>query len=85
MNLAQEVLREMKLRKKNVDTSTNTIVAMRKWGFLSQPREMEIQLFADEHSVEVAVNVQAQIRALDFGTCEYLEEEFLHRLRERLN
>jgi len=85
MNLAQEVLREMKLRKKNVDTSTNTIVAMSKWGFLSQPREMEIQLFADEHSVEVAVNVQAQIRALDFGTCEYLEEEFLHRLRERLN
>lgn len=85
MHLAQEVLREMKLRKKNVDSSTSTIVAHRKWNFLTQSREMEIQVFADENKVEVAVNVYPQIKALDFGTSEYLEEEFLYRLRERIN
>jgi hypothetical protein len=85
MHLAQEVLREMKLRKENVDISSNTIQARRSWNFLSPPREVEITVFADDNRVEVAVNVESQIKALDFGTSEYLEEEFLHRMKERLN
>jgi hypothetical protein len=85
MRLAQDVLRDMNLNKKDIDNSTNTIYARRNWKFLSPPRDVEIQMFADENKVEIAVNVQAQISALDFGTSEYLEEEFLHRLKERLN
>jgi len=85
MHLAQEVLREMKLRKESVDLSSSTIQARRNWSFLSPPRDVEITVFADDNRVEVAVNVESQIKALDFGTSEYLEEEFLYRMKERLN
>ncbi len=85
MHLTQEVLREMKLRKEFVDNSNNRIQASRGWKLLSPGREVEITMYADEHRVEVAVNVESQIKAFDFGTNEYLEEEILLRLRDRLN
>lgn len=85
MRLAKEVLKDMKLGKNFVDSSTSTIVASQNRRFLAQRRQMEIQLFADDHKVEIAVSVQSRIRALDFGISEYMEEEFLHRMRERIN
>lgn len=85
MHLAQEVLREMKLRKENVDTGSSTILASRGWNFLSSSKEIEITMYADENRVEVAVDVQPRMKALDFGTSEYIEEDFLLRMRDRLN
>jgi hypothetical protein len=85
MHLAQEVLREMNLRNGKVDNSTNTIMAHRNWRFLSPARDVEITMYADDHRVEVAVNVESQVKALDFGASEYMEEEILIRMRDRLN
>jgi len=85
MHLAKEVLREMKLKQGMVDTSNYTIQASRGWGFLNPPREVEIIMYADNNRVEVAVNVESQLKVLDFGTSDYIEEEFLLRLNARLN
>ena len=85
MHLAQEIIREMKLRKESVDTASSTILASRGWNFLSPGKEIEINMYADEDRVEVAVNVETKMKAFDFGTSEYLEEDFLLRMRDRLN
>ena len=85
MHVTQEILHELKLRKEFVDNSNNRIQASRGWKLFSPSKEVEIIMYADEHRVEVAVNVESQIKALDFGTNEYLEEEILLRLRDRLN
>jgi hypothetical protein len=85
MHLAQEVLREMKLRQSSVNNQQSLIQATRGWNFLSPPHEVEVKIFAEEKRVEVAVNIEAKLKLLDFGSSEYLEEEFLYRMRERLH
>ena len=85
MHVAQEVLKEMKLRKETVDTQNNFIQATRRWGFMRPSQDVEITMYADENRVEVAVNAESNMKMLDFGTSEYLEEEFLVRLKDRLN
>lgn len=84
MHLAHEVLREMKLRQSSISANQSVIHAERGWNFLSPPHEMEIQIFSEDRRVEVAVSVEPRHKMLDFGTSEYLEEEFLYRLRERI-
>lgn len=85
MHIAQEVLKDMNLRKGEVDVQNARIQAYRKWGFLRPSKEVEITMYADDARVEVAVNIEPSIKVLDFGTSQYLEEEFLHRLKERIN
>lgn len=85
MHLAQEVLREMKLRDAKVNSAGNSIIAERGWGFLSPPTGVEVTVFSEEKRVEVAVNVESKVKMLDFGRSEYLEEEFLYRLKERIS
>ena len=58
---------------------------LKTWNFLSSSKEIEITMFVDENRVEVAVDVQPRMKALDFGTSEYIEEDFLLRMRDRLN
>jgi len=84
MHLAQEVLREMKLRQSSVNNAQSMIVAQRGWSFLSPPQDVEITIFSEERRVEVAVNIESKVKMLDFGGSEYLEEEFLYRLKERM-
>lgn len=82
---AQEVLRDMKLRNAVLDNKNNRIVVNDGWGFFRPPREMEILMYSDEDKVEISVNVETTVKMLDFGSSEYLEEELLHRLREKLD
>jgi hypothetical protein len=84
LHLAQEVLRELKLPDAKVNSSGSSIVAARGWSFLSPPTDVEITLFTEDKRVEVAVSVDTKVKMLDFGRSEYLEEEILHRLRERI-
>jgi hypothetical protein len=44
-----------------------------------------VKIFAEEKRVEVAVNIEPKVKLLDFGSSEYLEEEFLYRMKERLH
>jgi hypothetical protein len=46
---------------------------------------VEVTFFSDDKRVEVAVNVESKMKMLDFGRSEYLEEEILYRLRERIS
>ena len=85
MHLAQEVLREMKLQDAKVNNNGNTILAQRGWSFLSPPTGIEVTIFTEEKRVEVAVNVESKVKMLDFGRSEYLEEEILYRLKERIS
>lgn len=85
MHLAQEVLKEMKLSKSEVDSQNARIQAHCGWGFMRPAKDVEITMYADDARVEIAVNVESKIKALDFGTSQYLEEEILLRLRDRLN
>jgi hypothetical protein len=82
---AQEVLKELRIHKEIVDSASNSIRAFRSWRFLNPGKEVEITLYSDENRVEVAVNVESTMKALDFGSSEYLEEEILHRLHERIH
>jgi hypothetical protein len=84
MHLAQEVLLELKLNDAKVNSAGNSILVERGWGFLSPPTGVEITVFSDEKRVEVAVNVESKVKMLDFGRSEYLEEEILYRLKERI-
>lgn len=84
MHIAQEVLKDMNLRKGDVDVQNARIQAYRNWGFLRPANEVEITMYSDDSKVEVAVNIEPSIKALDFGTSQYLEEEFLYRLKERI-
>jgi hypothetical protein len=84
VHLAQEVLREMKLRPSTVNNDQSLIQATRGWNFFSPPHEVEVKFFSEEKRVEVAVNVEPKVKVLDFGSSEYLEEEFLYRMKERL-
>lgn len=84
-HLAQEVLRELNLRDTKNNSSSNPIVAERGWKFLSPPVGIEVTVFSDEGRVEVAVNVESKVKMLDFGRSEYLEEEILYRLKERIS
>lgn len=84
MHLAQEVLREMKLRNAKVNHDGNSISVARGWSFFSPPSEVEVTVFSEDKRVEVAVNVESKVKMLDFGRSEYLEEEILYRLRERM-
>lgn len=85
MRMTQEVLKEMRLKNEIVDVVGSRILAKRDWRFFSPAKEVEIILYSDDKRVEIAVNVETQIKALDFGSSEYLEEEILFRLRDRLN
>lgn len=85
MRAAQDVLKDMKLRKEEVDNQNSRIQAKRGWGFMRPGRQVEITMYADDTRVEVAVNVESSMMAIDFGTSQYIEEEFLLRLRDRLN
>jgi hypothetical protein len=84
MHLAQEVLRELKLNDAKVNSSGNSILAQKGWRFLSPPSGIEVIIYPEDKRVEVAVNVESKVKMLDFGRSEYLEEEILYRLRERI-
>ena len=85
LHLAQEVLREMKLCDSKVSAAGSSIVAARGWSFLAPPTDVEVTIFSEDKRVEVAVNVETKVKMLDFGRSEYLEEEILLRLRERIS
>jgi hypothetical protein len=85
MHLAQEVLRELKLNDAQVNSTGNSIQVERGWSFLSPPTGVEITIFPEDKRVEVAVSVESKLKMLDFGRSEYLEEEILYRLRERIS
>ena len=85
LHLAQEVLREMKLVETKMNSSGNTLFAERGWSFLSPPTRVEVTIFTEDRRVEVAVNVESKVKMLDFGRSEYLEEEILYRIKERIN
>jgi hypothetical protein len=85
MHIAQEVLRELKLNDARVNSAGNSIQAERGWSFLSPPTGVEITIFPENKRVEVAVSVESKLKMLDFGRSEYLEEEILYRLRERIS
>jgi hypothetical protein len=85
VHLAQEVLRDMKLRDAKITNSGNSILAEKGWSFLSPPTDVEITFYSEDKRVEVAVNVDIKVKALDFGRSEYLEEEILYRMKERIN
>ena len=85
MHLVQEVLKEMKLIETKSNSSGNTLFAERGWSFLSPPTGVEVTIFSEERRVEVAVNVESKLKMLDFGRSEYLEEEILYRIKERIN
>jgi len=85
MHLAQEVLRELKLNDARVNSAGSSIVAEKGWGFMSPPSGIEVIIFTEEKRVEVAVNVESKMKMLDFGRSEYLEEEILYRLKERIS
>jgi hypothetical protein len=84
LHLAQEVLRELKLKDAKVNSSGNTILAQKGWSFMSPPSGIEVIIYPEDKRVEVAVNVESKVKMLDFGRSEYLEEEILYRLRERI-
>jgi len=75
----------MKLRNAILDNKNNRILVSYGWGFFRPPREMEILMYSDENKVEISVNVETTLKMLDFGSSEYLEEELLHRLREKID
>ncbi|MFM2201874.1 MAG: hypothetical protein RL040_1074 [Bacteroidota bacterium] len=85
MHLAQEVLRELKLNDAQVNSTGNSIQVERGWSFLSPPTGVEITIFPEDKRVEVAVSVESKVKMLDFGRSEYLEEEILYRLKERMS
>ena len=85
MHLAQEVLRELKLNDARVNSAGNCIVAEKGWSFLRPPTGVEVTIFSDEKRVEIAVSVESKVKMLDFGRSEYLEEEILYRLKERIS
>jgi hypothetical protein len=82
---AGEVLNDLKIGHVQLDSDQNRIVACKKWNLLKRSKEIEILLYSDENRVEVAVNVEAWAKFFDFGAAEYLEEEILLRLKEKLN
>ena len=85
LHLAQEVLRELKLNDAKVSSAGNSIVAEKGWSFLRPPTGVDVTIFSDEKRVEIAVSVESKVKMLDFGRSEYLEEEILYRLRERIS
>ena len=85
LRLAQEVLRELKLNDAKVSSAGNCIVAEKGWSFLRPPTGVEVTIFSDEKRVEIAVSVESKVKMLDFGRSEYLEEEILYRLKERIS
>ena len=85
MHLVQDVLKEMKLIETKPNSSGNTLFAERGWSFLSPPTGVEVTIFTEDRRVEVAVNVESKVKMLDFGRSEYLEEEILYRIKERIN
>jgi hypothetical protein len=82
---ASDVLKDMNLGHVRLDNDQNRLVASKKWNLLQPSKEIEILLYSDEQRVEVAVNVESGLKMLDFGTSEYMEEEILLRIREKLN
>jgi len=85
LHLAQEVLREMKLIETKQNGSGSTLWAERGWSFLSPPTGVEVTIFTEDKRVEIAVNVESKLKMLDFGRSEYLEEEILYRINERIS
>jgi len=81
---AQEVLKELKLNDATLNSSGNSILAERGWVFFSPPTEVEVTFYAEEKRVEVAVNAESKVKMFDFGRSEYLEEEILYRIKERI-
>ena len=85
IHLTQEVLRELKVNDAKVNSAGNAIVAEKGWSFLRPPTGVEVTIFSDEKRVEIAVSVESKVKMLDFGRSEYLEEEILYRLKERIS
>lgn len=84
MNATQQVLQELNLRIVNVERTENRIYAERSWRFLSAPQAVEVTLFSHNDAVELVTSVNARFPMLDFGTSDWLEEELLFRVAEKL-
>jgi hypothetical protein len=85
IHITQEVLKELRFVSFHLDNATAQMTAQKGWGFICPPQHIEIQLHQLGHGIEVAVECQSNMPALDFGRAQFLEEEVIHRLRERIS
>jgi hypothetical protein len=84
LTVTQQVMKELNLRIVNVEKFENRIYAERSWRFLSSPQQVEVTLFSHEERVELVTQANSKIPMLDFGSSDWLEEELLYRVAEKL-
>jgi hypothetical protein len=84
MHVAQQVMRDMKCRITDLEKPESRIYAERSWRFLSTPQKVEVTVFTHNERIEIVTNVHARFPFLDFGSSEWLEEELLDRVADKL-
>lgn len=84
LTATRQVLKELNLRITNVEKTEGRIYAERSWRFLSAPQTVEVTLFSHEERIELVTQASARIPILDFGNSDWLEEELLYRVAEKL-
>lgn len=84
LEAAGQVLKELNLKIKGIERGENRIYAERSWRFLSAPQEVEVTVFSHNERVELVTNVEPRFSMLDFGNSDWLEEELLYRVSEKL-
>lgn len=84
VHLTQEVLRELRFTAVRWDSTSAQLKSQRGWSFMRPPQELDIQMHQLEHGMEVVVECVSKVPALDFGRAGFLEEEVIHRLRDRI-
>jgi hypothetical protein len=84
LSLTKKVMEELNLKIVGVEKAESRIYAERSWRFLSAPQEVEVTVFSHPERVELVTSVSTRFPILDFGNSDWLEEELLHRVAEKL-
>jgi hypothetical protein len=84
LEAAGQVLKDLNLKIKSIERGENRIYAERSWRFLSGPQDVEVTVFIHNERVELVTNVEPRFSMLDFGNSDWLEEELLYRVSEKL-
>ncbi len=57
----------------------------RGWKFLSPSQRVEVGIIPQDEGFQLTVHVESKIPALNFAVSDYLEEELIFRIKERVS
>jgi hypothetical protein len=82
-NAVQHSFKSLDIREVESD-QPHIIAGERGWKLLSPSQRVEVGIISQEEGFQLTVHVESKVPALNFAVSDYLEEELLYRIKEKV-